>query len=108
MRYILIVIAIIGIGAAAAALRFLWELLQQNGRMLLRMEALEKRLKEIESTGGNLPARPSAAPASEPPDAKVDDAPGPKSDTDQTDIAPAAATDGASPENRFGNRSLAN
>jgi peroxiredoxin len=106
MRYILIVTAIIGIGAAAAALRFLWELLQQNGRMLLRMEALEKRLKEIESAGGNLPARPSAAPASEPLDANSGDTPGPELETDQSDIAPVAATDGESRENRFGNRSL--
>jgi peroxiredoxin len=108
MRYILIVLAIIGIGAAAAALRFLWELLQQNGRMLLRMEALEKQLKEIESnerpTG--LPTGRPAASASN--DADQGDGTNRESDLDQSLLTSAPTTDAQSRTNRFGNRSLAN
>lgn len=37
--------------AIVAGCRFGWELLQQNGRMLLRMEALEKRLEDRAEDG---------------------------------------------------------
>src|SRR5215469_3340904 len=100
MRYILIVVAIIAIGTAAAVLRFLWELLQQNGRMLLRMEALDKRLKSLESGAKPVPA--PAQPDSEtagsdnqnPGTGNVDSE---KSELNQDDLA-----------DRFARRSLAN
>src|SRR5512137_722268 len=48
-----------------------WQLLQQNGRMLLRLEELEKRLNELEFGEGDQPANPpvgSEAPPFELPD----------------------------------------
>src|SRR3974377_1028496 len=49
MNYILIGGLAILLLAIVVGLRLGWELLQQNGRMLLRMEALERRLEELGS-----------------------------------------------------------
>src|SRR5215471_2933135 len=46
MNYVLIAGLLIVLVAMVVGFRLGWELLQQNGRMLLRMEALEKRLGE--------------------------------------------------------------
>jgi peroxiredoxin len=87
--------AMSGIYAAAIVLNgiavgvggwFGWQLLRQNGRMLLRLEELEKRLDELEF-------------------AQTDDAV-PESEKDQS-LVTSAATNGESDRaNRFSNRSL--
>ena len=100
MRYILIILAILGIGIAAAVLRFLWELLQQNGRMLLRMEALDKRLKSLES--GAKPAPAAAQPASETAGSDNQDPGAGQIDSEKSEPTQDARAD------RFANRSLAN
>src|SRR5262245_25269013 len=46
MNYILIFGLLISLAAIAASCWLSWQLLQQNGRLLLRLEALEKRLEE--------------------------------------------------------------
>jgi len=90
MVYILIAGMVVLFAAIAAGFRLGWELLRQNGRMLLRMEALEKRINQIESTSGNQPAPYSAVPAYEPPDGE-----GASADTTEARTS------------RFANRSLA-
>jgi len=51
MHYILIGALAMLLFAIVVGLRLGWELLQQNGRMLLRVEELEKRLDELEFSG---------------------------------------------------------
>src|SRR5215472_6801390 len=69
-----------------------WQLLRQNGRMLLRLAELEKRLDELEF-GGNSESLDS------------------KSEVDQSLVIPhdgtAANSDGDDRANRFNKRSLA-
>src|SRR5437899_2515977 len=43
-----------------------WQLLRQNGRMLLRFDELEKRLDELESLAGREPVNPSLDTADSP------------------------------------------
>jgi peroxiredoxin len=73
-----------------------WQLLRQNGRMLLRLEELEKRLDQLEfgELNGTGP--------------KLEDGAGPeKSDSDQR-LVDSASTNGENDRaNRFSNRSLA-
>src|SRR5262252_1139718 len=64
-----------------------WQLLRQNGRILLRVDELEKRLDELEF-GGNSENLDS------------------KSESDQS-LVTSAATNGDDRANRFNNRSLA-
>ena len=45
MNYILIFGLILLLAAIVAGFRFAWGLLEQHGRMLLRMEALEKQVE---------------------------------------------------------------
>ncbi len=51
MNYILIAELVILLVAVVVGFSFGWELLQQNGRMLLRMEALEKRIEPKAESG---------------------------------------------------------
>ncbi len=51
MNYLLIGGLAILLLAIVVGFRLAWELLQQNGRMLLRMEALEKRIEDIAESG---------------------------------------------------------
>lgn len=100
MNYILICGLVIGGIAVLAILRFLWELLQQNGRMLIRTEALDKRLKTLESGAkpAPAPAQPDSQTASGtnqyPGTGQIDSE---KSEPNQDDLA-----------DRFARRSLAN
>jgi peroxiredoxin len=106
MNYILILGLIIGLAAIAACCSLGWQVLQQNGRMLLRMEALEKRLDGKAENGKQKserdvsPEEPELAQnelAPMPPDRNVvGEAPVLQSTADQDRI------------NRFGNRSFAN
>jgi peroxiredoxin len=82
MNYILIAGLVIALVAMVIGFRLGWELLQQNGRMLLRMEALERRLDEKADSGKR--------------DAGIDQS-----------LVTSAATGEARAE-RFGNHSLAN
>lgn len=84
MNYIFILGIVIVILAIAAGCRFAWELLQQNGRMLLRIEALEKRLEGQAENGKQ------------------------KAETLQPLAASVPARDGDDRADRFSNRSLAN
>ena len=52
MNYMLIPALLSLLVAIVVGFRLIWELLQQNGRVLLRMEALEKRLKELKAENG--------------------------------------------------------
>jgi peroxiredoxin len=95
MNYILIFGLIIGLAAIAACCSLGWQLLQQNGRLLLRMEALEKRIeRKVESRKQNAETHQSLVPST---------------------LRSAATEDGSIPTGdederaeRFGNRSLAN
>jgi peroxiredoxin len=51
MSYMSVIELIILFAAIVAGFRFAWELLQQNGRMLLRMEALEKLINRKAESG---------------------------------------------------------
>ena len=51
MNYLLIGALTILLLAIVVGFRLGWELLQQNGRMLLRMEALEKRIEDKAERG---------------------------------------------------------
>jgi peroxiredoxin len=84
-----------------------WQMLRQNGRCLLRLEELEKRLDEWEfgareEEPRSLPALGEGEPLTE-----ESEGPGPKSEADQSRVASAATVNGARRETRFGNRSLA-
>src|SRR5580765_7696443 len=73
-----------------------WQLLRQNGRMLLRLDELEKRLDELEF------GEPDAEPTSEKSEIRKTE-----SEMDQS-LVTSAATDGEDNRaNRFNNRSLA-
>jgi peroxiredoxin len=52
MNYMPIPALVILLVAVVIGFRLVWELLQQNGRVLLRMEALEKRLEELKAENG--------------------------------------------------------
>lgn len=103
MNYILITGLVILVVAVVVGFRLGWELLQQNGRMLLRMEALEKRLAKAES-------RKPKAETELPDEAQggsrrsVRAEPGNQNDGAQGTDAPHPNDHAA----RFGNRSLAN
>src|SRR5689334_14083259 len=56
MNSFLIFALFIGFAAIATCCWLGWQLLRQNGRMLLRLEELEKRLSEIEFGGADEPA----------------------------------------------------
>jgi hypothetical protein len=87
VNYILIAGLVILLVAVVVGFRLGWELLQQNGRMLLRMEALEKRIERKAESGKQK--------------AEIDEnaAPGDR---------PTGTADGDDRAVRFGNRSLAN
>jgi peroxiredoxin len=52
MNYLLIPALVILLVAVVIGFRLIWELLRQNGRVLLRMEVLEKRLEELKAENG--------------------------------------------------------
>src|SRR5207244_4115705 len=70
-----------------------WQLLRQNGRMLLRLDELEKRVDELEFDESSSSQREEGLTGNS-------DIRDPKSETDQSLVTSAAAS-------RFGNRSLA-
>ena len=76
-----------------------WELLRQNGRMLLRLDELEKRLDELEF----------GEPGGESRSSRGDEALTSLPQPDDQSLLTSAATSGDGDEraNRFGNRSLA-
>jgi peroxiredoxin len=82
-----------------------WQLLLQNGRLLLRLEELEKRLDELEF--GTQEQEPCSSPdlRDEESLAEKPQAPGHKSEADQSRADTAATANGRSA--RFSNRSLA-
>jgi peroxiredoxin len=84
MNYILIFGVIVLLAAIVAGFRFAWELLQQNGRMLLRMEAMEKQIE------GKAESRKQNA------------------ETAQSPVISAPTGDDDERAERFSNRSLAN
>jgi peroxiredoxin len=84
MNYILIFGLILLLAAIVAGFRFAWGLLEQHGRMLLRMEALEKQVE------GKADSRQQTA------------------EMDAAQTASAATSDRGERAERFGNRSLAN
>jgi peroxiredoxin len=85
MNYVLILELLVSLAAIAACCWLGWQLLQQNGRMLVRLEALEKRIEGIEESGKQ------------------------KAEMDQGLAALAATTrDEAERADRFSSRSLAN
>jgi peroxiredoxin len=90
MNYILIAGLVIVLVAMVVGFRLGWELLQQNGRMLLRMEALEKQIEEKAESGKQ------------------------KAETDYQDAGAdggdgsSAPTNGHERAERFSNHSLAN
>lgn len=108
MNYLLIFGLVIGAVAIVAILRFLWELLQQNGRMLLRLEALEKRLKDkVESGRTSAWQERESGNGGVPPDVESNDsAPGQPAGTEQSLLTSAPTKDERA--DRLGNRSLAN
>jgi len=70
-----------------------WQLLRQNGRLLLRVEDLEERLNELEFGEHKVDSNPKSEVGSE------------KSDDDQS-LVTSAATNGDGGANRFSNRSV--
>lgn len=76
---------------------FGWHLLRQNGRMLLRLEELEKRLDELEF--GELYDEPRRSPGNQALAEEFEPA--------QSLVTPAAANGENDHANRFSNRSLA-
>jgi peroxiredoxin len=91
MNYLLIGGLAILLFATMVGFRLGWELLQQNGRMLLRMEALDKRLEDERGESGKQKAEIDEIGARPHP-------------------GPLPRGEGEAPgrESRFGNRSLAN
>src|SRR5215469_15801802 len=51
--YVMSLPIFVGLGAVATCCWLCWELLRQNGRVLLRLEQLEKRLDEMEFGGSD-------------------------------------------------------
>ncbi|HAB18867.1 MAG TPA: TlpA disulfide reductase family protein [Verrucomicrobiota bacterium] len=74
-----------------------WQVLRQNGRILLRLEELERRLDEIEFGEGEEPADQAHSDNSE--------IRNPKSEIEESLVTPAA-TNGDGRASRFNNRSL--
>lgn len=99
MNYILISGLVILLLAVVMVFRLGWELLQQNGRMLLRMEALEKHIKE-KAERGKLESGKEETESG-----------GQKAEVDQTDqslLTSAPTENEQGRANRFSNHSLAN
>jgi peroxiredoxin len=113
MNFILIFGLIILLAAIVAGFRLAWELLQQNGRMLLRMEALEKR---IEGKAESRPVLRSSTAEDEKQKAEIDQSLPRSFLTDQAPNSTAAleragsAATGDDDERaeRFSNHSLSN
>lgn len=102
MNYLLIGGLAILLVSIVVGFRLGWELLQQNGRMLLRMEALEKRLdKKEEGRKKNEESAQQSLPRSFP-----SDTPAPTATPERAGSAPTGDEDRLA--DRFGNRSLAN
>jgi peroxiredoxin len=92
------------VGAILAGFWLGWQLLRQNGRLLLRVEELEQRMDELESGESDdepRNGRPEAALS------EASEFQNPKSELDQSLVTSAATADGEERENRFRNRSLA-
>jgi peroxiredoxin len=84
-----------------------WQLLRQNGRLLLRLEELERRLDEWEFGAQKQKARSNPALWDNEPLTEKSEIYGPKSEAEQSRGASAAAVNGDHRSARFINRSLA-
>src|SRR6266567_4875735 len=77
-----------------------WQLLRQNGRVLLRLDELEKRLDDLEFDEPGS-SRGDEAPASPPQPSTLD-----AHSNNQGPVTSAATTNGDNRSTRFSNRSL--
>jgi peroxiredoxin len=97
MNCILIFELLVSLAAIAACCWLGWQLLQQNGRLLLRLEALEERLEDLELAAKDADAEGSKQEA----------------EVEGSLLSPALSSregEGAGPDrrNRFSDRALAN